>query len=38
MIVFTDSKSTKFCQITLRVKTFIRKKVVHFFCLTVYKL
>ena len=33
MIIFTDNKSTKFCQITLRIKRVIRKrKVVHCFC------
>jgi len=37
MIILTKNKSTKFCQITLRIKRFIhkRKKVVPFFCLTV---
>jgi len=34
MTIFINNKSTKFCQITLRVKRFIRKrKVVPFFLL-----
>jgi len=40
MIIFTNDKSTKFCQASLRIKTFTRtEKVVPFFlffCLTVY--
>jgi len=37
MTIFINNKSTKFCQITLRVKRFIRKrKVVLFFCFMVY--
>jgi len=37
MIIFINNKSTKFCQITLHIERFIRKrKVVPFFCLTVY--
>ena len=36
MIIFINKNSTKFCQITLCIKTFIhRRKVVPFFCLTV---
>jgi len=35
MIIFINNKSAKFCQITLRTKRFIHKKVVPFFCLTV---
>jgi len=36
MIIFINNKSTKFCQITLHMKTFIHKrKLVPFFCLTV---
>ena len=39
MIIFTNDKSTKFCQITLHIKRFIcKRKVVPFFCLTVYML
>ena len=39
MIILINNKNTKFCQITLRAKRFIRKrKVVPFFCLTVHKL
>ena len=35
MIIFIDNSSTKFCEISLRIKIFIRKrKVVLFFCLT----
>jgi len=38
ILIFINSKSTKFSQITLRVKRFIHKiKVVPFFCLTVCK-
>ena len=37
MIIFINNKSTKFCQITLRIKRLIhRRKVVPFFYLTVY--
>jgi len=37
MIVFVKNKSTRFCQITLRIKGFIHsRKVVPFFCVTVY--
>jgi len=35
-IIFNNNKSTKYCQITLRVKKFNHeRKVVPFFCLTV---
>jgi len=37
MIIFINNNSTKFCQITLRIKRFIHKrKVVPIFCLKVY--
>jgi len=37
MIIFINNNSTKFCQITLRIKRFVHKrKVVPFFFLTVY--
>jgi len=37
MIIFMNSKSTKFCQIILRIKRFIHKrKVIPFLCLMVY--
>jgi len=35
MIIFINSNSTIFCQITLYIKTFIHKKWFIFFCLTV---
>ena len=31
MIIFIDTKSTKFCQITLRIKRFIHKRKVVLF-------
>jgi len=37
MIIFTNNKTTNFCQITLRIKRIIHERqVVPFFCLTVY--
>jgi len=33
MTIFTNNKSTKFCQITLHIKRFIHKRKVVFFCL-----
>ena len=38
MTIFINNKSTKFRQITLRIKRFIHKrKVIPFFCLSVYR-
>jgi len=37
MIIFINNNSTKFCQITLRIKRFLHKrKVIPFFWRTVY--
>jgi len=39
MIIFINNKSIKFCQTTMYIKRFIHeRKVVPFFCLTVYNL